>query len=112
MPEFPNKLLLKGKSKIAEVTSHFRKLRNEMRGMKQSGSSSSNVLLKGWITRKQMQSQENSDRYTAHWEALDAAQRCSVFTLFEGVSVYVIPVTSATRDFCRTMGIHPLKCKA
>ena len=71
-----------------------------------------NVLLKGWVTRKQIGSQENSDRYTAHWEALDAAQRCSVFTLFEGVSVYVIPVTSATRDFCRQMGIHPMKCKS
>lgn len=27
LPEFPTKLVLKGKSKIAEVTTHFKKLR-------------------------------------------------------------------------------------
>ena len=44
-----------------------------------------------------------------NFEALEQASRCSVFTLFEGVSVYLIPITSVTKDFCRQMGIYPLK---
>jgi len=70
-----------------------------------------NVLLKGWVTRKNLGSQDNSDRYTMHFDGLDQAQRCSVFTLFEGVSVYLIPITSQTKEFCRQMGIYPLKGK-
>lgn len=102
------KLTLKGKSKVAEVTSHFKKLRHEMQTQKQS---SGNVLLKGWVTRKNLSSQDNSDKYTAHYEMLEQAQRCSVFTLFEGVSVYLIPITGETKDFCRMMGIYPVKGK-
>ena len=46
-----------------------------------------------------------------HYDQLKQAQRCSVFTLFEGVSIYLIPITSETKDFCRQMGIYPLKGK-
>ena len=46
-----------------------------------------------------------------HYDTLEQAQRCSVFTLFEAVSVYFIPITSQTKDFCRQMGIYPLKGK-
>ena len=102
------KLTLKGKSKVHEVTSHFRKLRQEMLSSHHKPSSS-NVLLKGWVTRKNAASQDNSDRYTSHFEMLEQAQRCSVFTLFEGVSVYLIPITEQTKDFCRMMGIYPIK---
>ena len=73
--------------------------------------SSSNILLKGWVTRKNLSSQDNSDKYTKHFELLEQTQRCDVFTLFEGVSVYLIPITSQTKDFCRQMGIYPLKGK-
>lgn len=73
LPEFPEKLILKGKSKIGEVTAHFRKLRQEMLNQKQNGTHSNNVLLKGWVTRKNLGSQDNSDRYTMHYDQLEQA---------------------------------------
>ena len=78
---------------------------------KQGSHSNSNILLKGWVTRKNLASQDNSDKYTKHFETLEQRERCDVFTLFEGVSVYLIPITSQTKDFCRQMGIYPLKGK-
>ena len=89
-------MTLKGKSKIAEVLPHFKKLRQDIAQNK-----ASNLLLKGWVTRKNISSQDNSDRYTSHYDMLEQAKRCSVFTLFEGVSVYLIPITSETKEFCR-----------
>jgi len=71
LPEFPTALSLKGKSKIGEVTTHFKKLRQEMLNQKQSAGQSSNILLKGWVTRKNMSSQDNSDRYTMHYDMLE-----------------------------------------
>ena len=68
LPEFPTKLTLKGKSKIAEVTAHFKKLRQEMN--QHSQGSSKNLLLKGWVTRKNLSSQDNSDKYTLHYDTL------------------------------------------
>jgi hypothetical protein len=47
LPEFPSTLAIKGTSKNQEVMDHFIKLRQEML-FKTPGQ----VLLKGWITRK------------------------------------------------------------
>ena len=70
---------------------------------------SSHFLLKGWITRTNIANQLNSDKYTAHFESLEQTQRCSVYTLFKGVNIYVVPVIQETKLFCKQMGVVPLK---
>ena len=98
-------LTLKGKSKIAEVTSHFLKLRHDSKiNLKPD-----NVLLKGWVTRKNFKAVENSEKYAKHYDFLEQGERCSVFKLFEGVSLYLVPINEQTKLFCKQMGVIPFK---
>ena len=68
-----------------------------------------NVLLKGWVTRKNFKSQENSERYSKHFDFLESQERCSVFKMFESMSLYLVPITEKTKSFCKQMGVVPLK---
>ena len=105
LPELPSVLHLKGKSKIQEVTSHFMKVRQDVK----LNLTPNNVLLKGWVTRKNFKSQENSERYSKHFDFLESQERCSVFKMFESMSLYLVPITEKTKSFCKQMGVVPLK---
>ena len=97
LPELPSTMTLKGKSKIEEVTQHFLKLRHDPK----VNSRPDNILLKGWVTRKNFKAQENSEKYARHYDSLEQSQRCSVFSVFEGVSLYLVPLNEQTKLFCK-----------
>jgi hypothetical protein len=63
-----------------------------------------NKFLSGWITRKN-NLQINSDNYTKLFDELEQSQRAGVFHLVPNVTFYLIPIYSATRQFCDQLGI-------
>jgi hypothetical protein len=59
LPELPSSLPLKGKAKTSDVINHFLRLKRDKR------------LIKGWAVRKNLNSQDNSDRYTKLFDELE-----------------------------------------
>jgi hypothetical protein len=41
------------------------------------------------------------------FDELDQSQKSALFNVFQGVTFYIIPITSKTKDFCKQMGIEP-----
>lgn len=72
---------------------HFERLKRDKR------------LIKGWVTRKNTGNQENSDRYTKLFDELEATQRSALFNVFQGVTLYMVPITKANKDFLKRMGL-------
>lgn len=89
LPELPSAINLKGKAKIQDVTSHFLRLKRDKK------------LIKGWAIRKNPHSQDNNDKYTKLFDELESSQKAALFNVFQGVTFYLIPITSKTKDFCK-----------
>ena len=49
--------------------------------------------------------QENNDKYTKLFDELDQTERSALFNVFQGVTLYLVPITSKTRDFVQQMGV-------
>ena len=64
-------------------------------------------MIRGWLVRKNCENQENNDGYTKLFDDLDMTQKSALFNVFQGITLYIVPLNPRTRDFCIEMGLDP-----
>ena len=68
-------------------------------------------LLKGWATRRNNLHQENNDKYTKLFDELDITEKSALFNLYQGATIYLVPVNFKNKDFIMQMGMDFEKVK-
>lgn len=76
------------------MTTHFLRQKKDRR------------LLRGWLARKGG-AQDNSDRYCKLFEELESTGKSALFNVVSNITLYIVPITGKTREFCNEMGVNP-----